>query len=78
MKEYRNIFREKTHEELIKLYGQFLEAEKLGYIPDNELGKIREEYVEYFSANVLMMIQFDLTHVLSDIWYANEKERMNV
>lgn len=72
MKEYRNIFKEKTEEELIVLYKQFLESEKLGYIPDNELGQIRDEYWEYFKTNMLLMLQIDLMHTISDLWFKNK------
>lgn len=72
MKEYRNIFKEKTEEELIVLYKQFLESEKLGYIPDNELGQIQDEYWEYFKTNMLLMLQIDLMHTISDLWFKNK------
>lgn len=69
MDERYNIFKEKTEEELIVLYGQFLEFENLGYIPDNELGKIRDKYFEWYDAMTLMALQVDLLRAVSDMWF---------
>lgn len=72
--EHINPFENKTKEELVLLYGQFLESEKTCVIPNNELGKIRDIYLEDFgSGHALYMLQFELTHTLSDLWY---KENM--
>ena len=72
MDAYRNIFKEKTESELILLYNQFLEAEENGGIPDNELGKIRDEYCGRQTNGILMMI-LDLTRTLADRWYVDHK-----
>lgn len=77
-KEHVNPFENKTKEELVLLYGQFLESEKTCIIPDNELGKIRDIYLKDFgSGNAIYMLQFELTHTLSDLWY-KENSSMNV
>ena len=70
---YRNLFKEKTESELILLYKQFLESEQNGGIPDNELGKIRDEYCERQTNGLLMMIM-DLTRTVADKWYAEHKK----
>lgn len=31
--------------------------DKIGYIPDNELGSIRNQYCEFFKYNILYIIQ---------------------
>lgn len=77
MDAYRNIFKEKTESELILLYNQFLEAEENGGIPDNELGKIRDEYCGRQTNGILMMI-LDLTRTLADRWYANHKPEEDI
>ena len=60
-----NVFKEKTENELIVLYGQFLEFEKLGYIPNNsELGKIRDQYFEWYNAMMLLLLR-----AISDMWF---------
>lgn len=77
-KDHINPFGNKTKEELVLLYGQFLESEKTGIIPDNELGKIRDTYLEDFgSGHAIYMLQFELTHTLSDLWY-KENAAINV
>lgn len=68
MEAYKNLFKEKTESELILLYNQFLESEKNNGIPDNELGKIRDEYCNRQTNGVLMMVM-DLTRTLADLWY---------
>lgn len=72
MESYKNLFKEKTESELILLYKQFLESEESGGIPDNELGKIRDEYCKRQTNGVLMMI-LDLTRTVADKWYADHK-----
>lgn len=70
-----NIFKTKSDEELSVLYGQFLEAEKIGgFTDDNELGKIKKEYEEDFGANTVLVLQIELTHTVADRWYKNNKE----
>lgn len=60
------------------LYEQFLESEQTGIIPNNELGKIRDIYMEDFgSGHAVYMLQFELTHTLSDLWY-KENKSLNV
>ena len=73
--ERHNVFKEKTEEELIVLYGQFLESEKLGCIPDNELGKIRDKYFEWYNAMTLMAVQVDLLRAVSDMWFKHNVSR---
>lgn len=74
MKTYRNIFKEKTEQELIVLYSQYLESEKpgIGYIPDNELGKIRDEYWEMCKVDMLWTLQTDLMRAIADLWYKDK------
>lgn len=72
MEAYENLFKEKTESELRLLYKQFLESEENGGIPDNELGKIRDEYCKRQTNGVLMMI-LDLTRTVADLWYADHK-----
>ena len=69
---YRNLFEKKTESELILLYKQFLESEESSGIPDNELGKIRDEYCNRQMNGLLMMIM-DLTRVVADKWYSEHK-----
>ncbi len=75
MVDNNNVFYSKTHEELILLFEQFLESEKTGSIPDNELGKIRDEYCERYRPNGILMLITDLTRVLAELWY--ERQQMN-
>lgn len=77
MESYKNIFKEKTESELILLYKQFLESEESGTIPDNELGKIRDEYCTRQTNGVLMMIM-DLTRTVADLWYSGHKSKEDV
>lgn len=63
----------KTEAELAVLYEQFLESEKTGIIPDNELGKIRDQYSEMLLSNMIFVIVQDLTHTISDMWYEKFK-----
>ena len=65
----QNPFYAKTKEELLELYKEFLEAEKSGILDDSKLGKIREEYEKDFGANTVLMLQIELTHAISDLWY---------
>jgi len=78
MSKHINSFEIKTKEELLELYRQFLEAEKKSGIPENsELGKIKAEYERDFGANTVLMLQIELTHTISDLWY-KENIAMNV
>lgn len=72
MELFKNLFKEKTESELILLYKQFLEAEESGGIPDNELGKIRDEYCNRQTNGILMML-LDLTRTVADKWYSEHK-----
>lgn len=72
MEVYKNLFKKRTESELILLYKQFLESEQNGGIPDNELGKIRDEYCKRQTNGILMMI-LDLTRTVADKWYAEHK-----
>lgn len=76
MEAYKNLFKGKTDSELLLLYKQFLESEKSNGIPDNELGKIRDEYCKRQTNGVLMLI-LDLTRTVADLWYADHKPEEN-
>lgn len=70
MGKHINLFETKTKEELLKLYREFLEAEKkTGISDDSDLGKIKVEYEKDFGANTVLMLQIELTHAISDLWY---------
>lgn len=77
MESYKNLFKEKTESELILLYKQLLESEEIGGIPDNELGKIRDEYCARQTNGVLMMI-LDLIRTVADLWYADHKPKEDI
>lgn len=65
-----NIIETKSDEELVEIYGQFLDAEKVAaFSNDNELGRIREKYEKDFGANTTLLLQIELTHVIADRWY---------
>lgn len=71
---YRNLFKEKTERELANLYKEFLDFEKTGVISNNtELRKIRDRYSVWFESNVLAIMERDLLHAISDIWFQNTK-----
>ena len=70
MGKHINLFETKTKEELLELYKEFLEVEKKTVISDDsELGKIKTEYEKDFGANTVLMLQIELTHAISDMWY---------
>ena len=70
MGKHINLFETKTKEELLELYKEFLEVEKKAFISDDsELGKIKTEYEKDFGANTVLMLQIELTHAISDMWY---------
>ena len=74
MGKHINLFETKTKEELLKLYGEFLECEKSSGIPeDSELGKIKTKYEKDFGANTVLMLQIELTHTIADLWYKENK-----
>lgn len=74
METYKNLFKEKTDAELILLYKQFLESEKNNGIPDNELGKMRDEYCSRATnGNGVLMLILDLTREISDRWYTEHQ-----
>lgn len=76
IKEYRNLFKGKTSDELIVLYEQFLEFERTGFIPEKtELAGIRDEYCKWFGSSPLAMVQFDLLHTISDMWYGENQNQ---
>lgn len=69
-----NIFKTKSKEELVKLYGKFLKVEETGFFdPETDLGEIREIYSCDFGANATWMLQIELTHAISDLWYEENK-----
>jgi hypothetical protein len=67
--EYRNLFLEKTNDELKKLYEQYLEWNRLGVLGDNELGKIRDMYCEMDFNAPLTVLELDLLRTIAKIWY---------
>lgn len=71
MTKHKNLFEEKSNYELRILYEQYLKFEKIGVIEGDELSKIRDEYLECFesSGNILLIVERDLLHVISDRWY---------
>lgn len=72
--EHVNIFKTKSKEELIKLYDEFLKVEETGFFdPETDLGGIREIYSCDFGANTTWMLQIELTHAISDLWYEENK-----
>lgn len=69
-----NIFETKSKEELVKLYGEFLKVEEMGFFdPDTDLDKIRKAYNEDFRSNTTWMLQIELTHTIADLWYKENK-----
>lgn len=69
-----NIFKTKSKEELVKLYGEFLKVEETGcFDPETDLGGIREIYSCDFRANATWMLQTELTHAIADLWYEENK-----
>ena len=74
MGKHINLIETKTKEELLVLYREFLESEKKAGIPeDSELGKIKTEYEKDFGANMVLMLQIELTHTIADLWYKENK-----
>ena len=75
MKAYKNVFEEKTENELLKLYKQFLDFVNSGVISsDKELGKIRDQYCDMFdSGSPLVALERDLLHAIADEWYNGKK-----
>lgn len=63
----RNPFEDKTDEELKVLYGQYKEFQKTGILPDNELGKIRDELSEKVNVWHVIMTQY-LLKTIGDRW----------
>lgn len=73
MIKYRNIFKEKTENELVELYKEFIDFEKNGVIADNtELSEIHSQYSEWFE-NPMDKVIRDLLHSISDFWFKSEK-----
>ena len=65
-----NIFETKSKEELVELYAEFLETEKLcGFDSETELGKIKQMYEKDFGVNTVLMLQIELTHTIANLWY---------
>lgn len=75
MGKHINLFETKTKEELLNLYGEFLECEKNAGISENSaLGQIKEEYEKDFGANTVLMLQIELTHTVADLWYKENRQ----
>ncbi len=64
----KNPFKDKTDEELKVLYGQYKEFQKTGIIPDNELGKIRDELYEKVNAGWHIIMMQYLLEIIGDRW----------
>lgn len=64
----KNPFKNKTDEELKVLYEQYKEFQKTGVIPDNELGKIREELYEKLNSGWHVMMMQYLLEVIAERW----------
>lgn len=74
MTKYRNIFKEKTEKELVKLYKQYLDFEKHGIVSeDTELNRIKTQYSEWFQDNSMEIVMRDLLHSISDFWFIGQK-----
>ena len=57
-------------EEVKKQTQEQIEAEKkAGISDDSALGKIKIEYEKDFGTNTVLMLQIELTHAISDLWY---------
>lgn len=63
----KNPFEDRTDEELKVLYGQYKEFQKTGILPDNELGKIRDELSEKVNVWHVIMTQY-LLKTIGDRW----------
>ena len=70
--EYKNLFLEKTENELEKLYEQYLEWNKLGVLEDNELGKIRDIYCEINFNSPLTVLELDLLKAIAKYWHTEK------
>ena len=64
----KNPFKNKTDEELKVLYKQYKEFQKTGVIPDNELGKIRDELCEKLNSGWHVMMMQYLLEVIAERW----------
>lgn len=64
----KNSFKNKTDEELKVLYEQYKEFQKTGVIPDNELGKIRDELYEKLNSGWHVMMMQYLLEVIAERW----------
>lgn len=62
----KNPFKNKTDEELKVLYEQYKEFQKTGVIPDNELGKIRDELYEKLNSGWHVMMMQYLLEVIAE------------
>lgn len=67
MSKMKNPFKDKTDEELKMLYKQYKEFQKTGILPDNELGKIRDELSEKVNTWHVLMMQY-LLETIGDRW----------
>lgn len=63
-----NLFANKTDEELKMYFEQYLEWEKTGIIPDNELGKIRDAYFEKLGVGWHTICMIDLLKTIAYRW----------
>ena len=71
----KNLFKNVSDEELLVYCQQYREWQKTGMIPDNELGKMRDEYSAYSNTWQVNLIA-DLLDVLMDRWM-NKTRWMN-
>ena len=63
-----NLFANKTDEELKIYFEQYLEWEKTGIIPDNELGKMRDAYFEKLGVGWHTICMIDLLKTIAYRW----------
>ena len=66
-----NLFANKTDEELKEYFLQYIEWEKTGIIPDNELGKMRDMYFEKLGIGWHTVCVLDLLRTIAYRWSEN-------
>ena len=64
----KNPFENKTDEELKVLYEQYKDFQKTGIIPDNELGKIRDELCKKVNSGWHVIMMQHLLEVIAERW----------
>ena len=62
-----NIFKTKSKEELVKLYGEFLKVEETGFLILRQIWVESEKFTAVIlEQNTTWMLQIELTHAISD------------